>query len=137
MGQPVKVADSLLEAARSAAAESNRSMAAQIEHWALLGRAVEQALTTGDVAALKRSEGRLDVSQREHLAQILTEALDPDRRAAARTAIALRDPVRYEVDPTLPGLLIQHLPDGTQRIGRLIQREFVPIEQRDNPAVTR
>jgi len=128
MPQPVKVADTLIEAARSAAAETNRSMAAQIEHWAMLGRAVEQALATGDVLALKRSEGRLDSQQRKALAHVLANALDPQRRELARTAIGARDAVRYETDPALPGLLIQRLPDGTRRIGRLVNQEFVPVE---------
>jgi hypothetical protein len=59
MPQPVKVGDALIEAARAAAEDNHRSMAAQIEHWALLGRAVETALTLGDAVALKRSEGSL------------------------------------------------------------------------------
>ena len=128
MAQPVKVADTLIEAARSAAAETNRSMAAQIEHWAMLGRAVEQALTTGDVLALKRSEGRLDPMQRKALAHVLASGLDPQRRELARAAIGARNAVRYETDPALPGLLIQRLPDGTRHIGRLVNREFVPVE---------
>ncbi len=99
MAPPVKIADSLLEAARSAAAESNRSMAAQIEHWASLGRAVELALTTGDVLALKRVEGRLDADQRARIAQALTQAFDPQRAALTRSAIGARDAVRYESDP--------------------------------------
>jgi hypothetical protein len=125
MPQPVKVADSLIEAARSAAEDSNRSMAAQIEHWALLGRAVEQALTLSDVTALKRSEGQIDAATRARLADALSNALDPLRSALARTAIGLRDPIRYETDPALPGLLIQRLPDGTKRIGKMVNREFV------------
>ncbi len=128
MAQPVKVADTLIQAARGAAAETNRSMAAQIEHWALLGRAVEQALTTGDVLALKRSEGRLDPAQRQALAQVLAGALDPQRRDLAKVAIGARNAVRYETDPSLPGMLIQLLPDGTRRVGRLVNREFVPAE---------
>jgi len=128
MSQPVKVAEALLEAARTAAAENHRSMAAQIEHWAVLGRAVEQALTTGDVLTLKRSEGRLDEAQRTQLLRALAHAFEPARQESARAAIAIRDAVRYETDPALPGLLIQRLPDGQRRIGRMVKREFVPIE---------
>ena len=91
MPQPVKVGDALIEAARTAAEENHRSMAAQIEHWALLGRAVEKALTLGDTQALKRSEGQLDSSARGRIAEALTNALDPDRSAIAKTTIGLRD----------------------------------------------
>jgi hypothetical protein len=113
MAQPVKVGDSLIEAARAAAEDNHRSMAAQIEHWALLGRAVEMTLTQGDAAALKCSEGQLDASSRTRV---------------AKTAIGLRNAIRYETDPALPGLLIQRLPDGTRHIGRMVNREFVILE---------
>jgi hypothetical protein len=126
MPQPVKVADSLIEAARTAAADSNRSMAAQIEHWAMLGLAVERTLTIGDVLTLKRSGGHLDKEQRAGLIEVLASALDPQRRELAKIAIGARDQLRYESDPALPGLLIQVKPDGTRTAGRLIERQFVP-----------
>lgn len=128
MPQPVKVADTLIEAARIAADENNRSMAAQIEHWALLGRAVEQALTLGDAIALKRSEGQISPAVRARLAEALSNALDPQRNALTRTAIGLRDSIRYETDPSLPNMLIQRLPDGSRRIGKMVNREFVPAD---------
>ncbi len=137
MAQPVKVGDALIAAARTAAEENQRSMAAQIEHWALLGRAVEKALTLGDAVALKRSEGQLDAGARARVAEVLSNALDPDRSAVAKTAIGLRDPIRYETDPALPGLLIQRLPDGSRRIGRMVNREFVVVGSAAETATTR
>jgi hypothetical protein len=115
MSQPVKVADSLLEAARAAAEDAHRSMAGQIEHWAVLGQAVDHLLTTQDVVTLKRSAGRLEGSRRQALIDALANALDPERRELARAIIGGRDLVRYESDPTLPELIIQVLPDGTRR----------------------
>jgi|HubBroStandDraft_5_1064220.scaffolds.fasta_scaffold28209_3 hypothetical protein len=137
MAQPVKVGDALIEAARAAAEENQRSMAAQIEHWALLGRAVEKTLTLGDAVALKRSEGQLDARARGRIAEALSNALDPDRSVIARTTIGLRDAIRYETDPALPGLLIQRLPDGTRRIGRMVNREFILVESAAEPAMAR
>jgi hypothetical protein len=137
MAQPVKVGDTLIDAARAAAEDNHRSMAAQIEHWALLGRAVEMTLTQGDAAALKRSEGQLDSSSRARVAEALSNALDPLRSAVAKTAIGLRDAIRYETDPALPGLLIQRLPDGGKRIGRMVNREFVGIELAAETATAR
>ena len=134
MAQPVKVGDALIEAARAAAEDNHRSMAAQIEHWALLGRAVEKTLTLGDTQALKRSEGQLDASARGRIAEALTNALDPARSAIAKTTIGLRDAVRYETDPALPGLLIQRLPDGTRRVGRMVNREFILVGSAAEPA---
>ena len=137
MAQPVKVGDTLIEAARAAAEENNRSMAAQIEHWALLGRAVEKTLTLGDAVALKRSEGQLDASARARIAEALSNALDPQRSAVARSAVVIRDPIRYETDPALPGLLIQRLSDGTRRVGRMVNREFVVVASAAESAPSR
>jgi hypothetical protein len=137
MAQPVKVGDALIEAARAAAEDNYRSTAAQIEHWALLGRAVEKALTLGDTVALKRSEGQLDASARSRIAEALSNALDPVRSAIAKTAVCLRDAIRYETDPALPGLLIQQLPDGTRRAGRMVNREFIVVGSAAEPATAR
>jgi hypothetical protein len=137
MPQPVKVSDALIAAARAAADENQRSMAAQIEHWALLGRAVEKTLTTGDAVALKRSEGQLDANTRTRVAEALSNTLDPNRSNLAKTTIGLRDPVRYETDPALPGLLIQRLPDGSRRIGRMVNREFIIVGSTAETATTR
>ncbi len=125
MALSINVADTLVEAARLAAEENSRSVAAQIEHWALLGRAVEQALTQGDAMALKRSEGQIDPATRARLAAALSNALDPLRSAVAKTAIGLRDAIRYETDPALPDLIIQRLSDGSRRIGKMVNRQFV------------
>ena len=72
MGSPVKVADELAEAAKETAELANRSMAKQIEHWARLGRAVEQLVKTSDVMVFKA-----------HLA----DPLDADRTSEARSAL--------------------------------------------------
>jgi hypothetical protein len=102
-----------------------------------LGRAVEKTLTVGDAVALKRSEGRLDANARARIADALSNALDPDRSAIAKTAIGIRDPIRYETDPALPGFLIQRLPNGSRRIGRMVNREFVVIGSATEPATAR
>jgi hypothetical protein len=128
VSQPLKVADALMDAARTAAAENHRSMAAQIEHWAVLGRAIEQVLITADIVALKRSEGRLDEAQRAELLRVLAHDFEPNRQEMTRAAIAAHDTVRYETDRAMPSLLIQRLPDGQRRVGRMINREFVAVE---------
>ena len=54
MPQPVKLSDPLVQAARAAAQNAERSLAGQIEHWARLGRCVESTLSADAVASLKR-----------------------------------------------------------------------------------
>ena len=41
MGMPVKLSDELVESAREEAANTDRSITGQIEHWAKIGRSVE------------------------------------------------------------------------------------------------
>jgi hypothetical protein len=53
MAQPVKLSDPLINAARKSATSSHRSLAAQVEHWATLGCAIEGALTADQTASLK------------------------------------------------------------------------------------
>ena len=55
MPQPVKISDALIEAAREVAPLANRSLAAQVEHWAALGRSIEGSLTSDQSTALKRA----------------------------------------------------------------------------------
>ena len=54
MPQPVKLSDPLVDAARAAAQDAERSLAGQIEHWARLGRAVESTLSVDAAIRLKR-----------------------------------------------------------------------------------
>ena len=60
MGMPVKLSDELVRQAREEAKSADRSITAQIEHWAKLGRSVERALRHEEVSALKQAGGDLD-----------------------------------------------------------------------------
>src|SRR5438105_3058252 len=59
MGMPVKLSDELVKLAREEADAADRSITAQIEHWATLGRSVESALRHQDVLAVKEAQGDL------------------------------------------------------------------------------
>lgn len=105
MPHAVKLSDALVEEARAAADLENRSVASQIEHWARLGRVVEQ-----DLAAPARQELALhaaaDRAGAGSLASRIGEALDAALRPAAREAFAaeLASRVRYGTDPAFPWL---------------------------------
>src|SRR5436309_7658155 len=55
MGTSLKLSDDLVNQARAEAAEADRSLTSQIEHWARLGRSVENVLSLEQVGALKRA----------------------------------------------------------------------------------
>jgi len=49
----IQLSDSLIDAAKTAAKAMHRSTPKQIEHWALLGKAVEE---TQDISAMKMAK---------------------------------------------------------------------------------
>ncbi|MBA3772738.1 MAG: hypothetical protein H0X13_09715 [Ramlibacter sp.] len=69
----VKLSATLVNHARNAAQTMRRSVASQIEYWAILGKALEQAgLTTGDSQALIARQ------ERAHYATGETVGLSPE-----------------------------------------------------------
>lgn len=84
--QPVKVSEALAQLAREEAEVSHRSMAAQIEHWAALGRAAEKLLDHEQVAALKRLGGGAVASTgataKERVERALARVADTSEREA-------------------------------------------------------
>ena len=133
MPQPVKLSDDLIEAARSAAEDADRSIAGQVEHWTRLGRAVEAALTVGDAQTLKRSRGEIgrempEAKRREVLLGVLRLAVNT---AGVAHLGALPKPTgrpRYGTDPAFPGFLVRVEPDGRRTPGRFVNRRFIPLE---------
>jgi hypothetical protein len=130
MGRPIKLSDRLAEAAAEVSRIADRSIPAQIEHWANLGRAVERTLTghavelikaaEGDPAALTTEEGR-----KANLLEGLRHALTPEGRQVALATISVRGP-RYGADPDDPSMLVRISPDGRRVRGRLIDSDFIP-----------
>lgn len=127
MGQPVKVSDTLAELAREEAEVSHRSMAAQIEHWAALGRAAEKLLDHEQVAALKRLGGGAVASTGATAKERVERALMRVTEGSDRDAILAR--VRTGGLPTYgtddEGRLVRTDPDGTRTVGRVVDGAFV------------
>lgn len=131
MGTPVKLSGTLVEAARGEAAAADRSLTAQIEHWATIGRAVEKLVPQAALASLKRLGGASAatpaMARREAAGRLLDDlARSDDRNVVQRHLRALGGP-RYGTDPKHPGLLVRIEPDGKRTLGRLEGRVFVPV----------
>lgn len=127
MSKPIKVSDELAAVAREEAAESSRSMASQLEHWAVLGRAVEKLLDHRDVLALKRLGGGAVASvasPRWKIEQTLESLARSTDRDDAVAYIAAAGVPRYGVDDR--GRLVRVEPDGTETTGKMVDGEFVP-----------
>lgn len=129
MGLPVKLSDALVKLARMEAEAADRSLTAQIEHWARLGRSAEAALRHEDVLALKRTEGDLrrafpGASTRQAIHTLLRRIAATNRTELARALTHGR--VAYQSDPGGSRLIMRIEPDGRRTLGRFEKRRFVP-----------
>ena len=133
MGVPLKVSDSLFAVAKQEAQATQRSITAQVEHWARIGRAVEAILAHRELLALKEAGELLTpvfhspVRRQEVHDLLMRVVTNPDREATKAALRAAGTPL-YETDPEHPGVIVQVLPDGTRRLGHMVDRRFVPLE---------
>jgi hypothetical protein len=136
MPAPVKISDRLLARAKAEARGAHRSVTAQIEHWATLGRAVELLAGHREVLALKRAGHRMSLppyAGPQEIHDALTHlAEDPDREGVKARIRAPGTPL-YAGDPDDPDGVIQVAPDGRRTRGRFEGRTFVP--RRERPVV--
>lgn len=138
MPVPVKISDRLLARAKAEAKATHRSVTAQIEHWATLGRAVEMMAGHRELLALKRTgqSERLGippyVSPQDIHDLVIRVAEDADRATVKTRIRAGAGPV-YEGDPDDPEGVIEISPDGRRTRGRFEGTTFVP--RRERPAL--
>ena len=131
MGMPVKLSDELVLSARIEAEGADRSITAQIEHWAKLGRAAEVALGYTSATALKRSGGNVakvagNRASYNAVTKVLTKLVSSVDRRDVKTAVRASGKPVYGMDPAHPGLVVREDPDGTRTLGRFVNRKFVP-----------
>jgi hypothetical protein len=91
-GVPVRLSEKLTVRARTVAEAQNRSLTEQVEHWALLGQVVEDAIMSATVQRLKER------SHDPELARRLALANTAEGRAKAATLIRERNPIRHGAD---------------------------------------
>lgn len=131
MPSPVKVSDKLLALAKEEAQGTHRSATAQIEHWAMLGRAVEVMVAYRDVLALKRAGQTLPIPtfvRREEVKERLAQLLEDVDREQVKARIKAAGTPLYTTDPEYPGMIVEVQADGSRRPGYLEGRRFVPLE---------
>lgn len=119
---PIKLSGELVEDARSSAKVFHRSLTAQIEHWATLGRAVESQVS-GDALAqlLQRIGGTMKISrvaeagQRQQVAAVLAEFLTQSPGAADNSwlhEMSARGITLYGTTAAQPGKIVALEPAG-------------------------
>jgi hypothetical protein len=131
MSQPVKLSDALVLDARLAGEAQERSIAGQVEFWAKLGRSVESLLNGQQVLALRRS------AEAEPLSQALAIVDTLAGRKRVEEVIARRPYPHFKQSPGRPGMLIRIDEDGTETMGRFVNRVFVPAQSRQSRSARR
>jgi hypothetical protein len=129
MSMAVKLSDDLVNGAREEAKAADRSLTSQTEHWARLGREVEQVLRHDDVLNLKRAadpNGRpLSASSRRSVLAAMREiASHATQNELATTLTAGRTVYQAAGE----GRVERIEPDGTRTIGRFSNRRFAADE---------
>ncbi len=119
MSQPVKLSDALVLDARLAAEVQERSIAGQVEFWAKLGRSVDGLLRGKQVQALR------EMGKQESLAERLASVDTSVGRARVEAYLESR-PFPHYREGGQSGLLIRIDEDGTETLGRFVNRVFVP-----------
>jgi hypothetical protein len=124
MSQPVKLSDDLVLDARVVGKIARRSIAAQVEYWAGLGRAIELVLQGRQALALSQAAAARPLSE-------CLEAVDtPAGRLRVTEYLRSRPYPHYEPAPDSPGLLVRVEEDGTRTLGRFVHRRFEPAAAR-------
>ncbi len=116
---PLRFDSAFVNEARFSAELMERSVTAQVEFWAKLGR-VAEAVFAHDRIQLLKATGRV-----QDLDTLLARVGTPEGRELAKAEIARHGTPIYGTDPMHPGLIVQKLPDGTKRLGRFVNRQFV------------
>ena len=124
MGQPVKLSDALVLDARVVGEAAERSIASQIEYWARVGKALEPLLRGDQVLRLKQRGEAIPLSE-------LLKSVDSKAgQERVKAHLASRPFPHFEPAPGRSGLLVRIDEDGKRIVGRFVNREFRPVDQR-------
>src|SRR2546429_9804861 len=115
MPAPVKISDRLLERAKAEAKGAHRSVTAQIEHWATLGRAVEVMTGYREVLALKRVGKRLAMPRYvspQEIHDVLTRTMNDPERESVKARIRGGAGTIHSGEPDDPHSVLPISPDS-------------------------
>ncbi len=121
MGQPVKLSDEMVLAARVDGAAMGRSIAGQVEFWASLGRAMERVMNGPSAASARRRSSAMSLSES------IESVNKPEGRRRLATYLESRPFPRFAADPIAEGVFHREEADGTRIAGRFVGRKFVAL----------
>jgi ParD-like antitoxin of type II bacterial toxin-antitoxin system len=128
----IKISADLAAAARAAAEAAERSLTAQIEHWARMGKKLDEQVTGGAMMAFKRSEGGSgtmeEPAHRMEIEAVLAQLRQPGFATQAALASGfLMGRTTYGGDPNEPGVILRYEANGTETRGRMVDGVFCPF----------
>ena len=123
MPQPVKISDALLLDARKAGEVMHRSINGQIEYWAQLGRSIERLLNGQEIHRLRAA------APAPKLSEILATVGEPSGRARLQAVLDAEPFPHFRQLPGSQRLFEKIDEDGSRTVGRVVGREFVPVEK--------
>lgn len=116
---PLRLDAQLVHDARSSATLMDRSPTAQVEFWAKLGRVAESVFSHDRICTIKQ------MGQVQDLDSLIARIDTNEGRKLALAEIQRHGTPTYGTDPKYPGLIVERQPDGTIRVGKFVNRQFV------------
>ena len=121
---PLRLDSALVNEARNVAPLFDRTPTAQVEFWAKLGKVAEAVFSTSSIKKLKVT------ARIENLAQVIADADSTEGRARFAALVRSKGVPLYRSAPGETGVFIETSPDGVERNGRFVNRQFRPIRAR-------
>lgn len=128
---PIRLQQSLMEAAAQTGERFHRSTAEQVEYWADLGRKVTTVLDPDSLLSVMSGLARVQVEP------IYGQPIDPDtlfdsleqqREQGTLSETVTGSTLRYQASTTHPGYLEQITPEGNISTGQFHNGQFIPAK---------
>ncbi len=130
VSSPVRLDQSLIDAAVLEAKRMKRSAPKQMEYWAELGTAIDGVLDPDDLIAIKEGLAQLKIvppiSSAVEAGRVFDDLEAARKDGSLSNSVCLASVV-YQACTDQPGLLEQISPDGARVTGRFKNGEFEPL----------
>ena len=127
---PVRIEQSLMDAASLAGATLHRSAAQQIEYWASIGRQLSSIVDPESLMAIKAGLMSIQVQKSPSVvvdADALFSAFDADIASGAISQLIAAQKPKYQASAKYPGKLEKVLRDGSIIVGQFENGIFTEL----------
>lgn len=128
---PIRLENTLMDAAKVAGKALHRSATEQVEYWADIGRKVSKVIDPQTLLEINAGLIKISLERIEPInldPDAVFAALDNARESGALQTAITTGTVQYQASSRYPGLLEQVQPDGNIAVGQFHQGRFQPQE---------